>query len=563
MQPSNVAFWCYMFLLIVSSMKSRGHSTNGDDSNNFSRYHLGNSTRDRDDKMLYEIHRNFTKNDREDSDFVLHTSHERIMKNHEETNETESYVSTEINDKRVFTLQKIDKSLMKFENKSNTTSYDLYENSNTDDYNNNIIIALIPYEACENNSCLQLCCPFGEHLTYQKNCAVGQNNYSFPNLYENKNESEDKKLDQLFQMTVHDPCIAEGYELRILEPNEYSFLNDGSLYQTPNQIIPSTSYCLAIMKRNIYDVFVCKKLIKVPLFINICLLISVPFLLLTFIVYSILPELQNMHGHTLRGHIASLFVTYVILYFFHEVRDLHLSKICIPLAYTFNFFFLASFFWLTMTCFDIWWTFRKLRSRQQNLKHKEKKKFILYSISAWGISLFLTGLCAFMDYVPGIPDHKAIKPKMCESKFWYNRDLAKVLYFFVPTAISVISNICFFIATIVIIVYQNKNTDHQLRDSAKKYYDENMQRFRTYLKLFIVMGINWIVSWIFAILEILWWYDVGPILAIIWYPIDTINALQGLIIFVYLCVEERSCDSYYNILVGKNAMLQNYHFSRV
>ncbi|KAL6264941.1 hypothetical protein P5V15_005037 [Pogonomyrmex californicus] len=365
MQPPNVAFWCYIFLLIVSSMKSRGHSTNGDDhSNNSSTwYHLGNSTRDRDDKMHYEIHRNFTKNDREDSDFVLHTSHKRIMKNYEKNNETESYVSREINYKIVFTLQKIDESLMKFENESNSTSYDLYENSNIDDYNNNITIALISYKACENNSCLQLCCPFGEHLTFQKNFAAGQNNYSFPNHYENKNESENKKLDQVFQMTVYDLCNAEGYELRILEPNEYSFLNDGSLYQTPNQIIPSTSYCLAIMKRNIYDVFVCKKLIKVSLFINICLLISVPFLLLTF-VYSILLELQNIH------------------------------------AYTFNFFLLASFFWLTMTCFDIWWTLRKFRSCRTNIKYKEKKKFIIYSICAWGMSFILTSLYAIMDSVP-------------------------------------------------------------------------------------------------------------------------------------------------------------------
>ncbi|XP_011646698.1 G-protein coupled receptor Mth2-like [Pogonomyrmex barbatus] len=97
--------------------------------------------------------------------------------------------------------------------------------------------------------------------------------------------------------------------------------------------------------------------------------------------------------------------------------------------------------------------------------------------------------------------------------------------------VTIVSNITFFIATTLAILCQTKRTDHQLKDSESKCHDDNKQRFSMYLKLFIVMGISWvmeIISWSIDA-EIVW-------SAIIWYPTDTINALQGLIIFIiFVC----------------------------
>lgn len=42
------------------------------------------------------------------------------------------------------------------------------------------------------------------------------------------------------------------------------------------------------------------------------MIISIPFLLATFLVYS-LPELRNLHGKNLMSHVGSLFVAYIVL----------------------------------------------------------------------------------------------------------------------------------------------------------------------------------------------------------------------------------------------------------
>jgi len=281
-----------------------------------------------DDEMQYESCINSTKNDRKNHDSDEPRGH--IVKNYEENSQMsmESHAltlqnSTETNDS---TLQEINENLSKTEGESNSTLFHkLYRNYNIN-YNNSIV----SYEACDNVTCIQLCCPFGNRLTIQGQCVAGWGNYSFPAMH--GNDFEDKKFDKLL-LTVRDPCIVQGFGRRLLNANEYLFLVNGSLsHLNPKTLILPTSYCLAILNRNIYDVIVCTSQIKLPVYISACLLISLPFLLLTFVVYSILPELQNMHGYTLRAHVASLFITYAIMYVGQQISGLATKSYCIPLG---------------------------------------------------------------------------------------------------------------------------------------------------------------------------------------------------------------------------------------
>lgn len=326
MYPSNIIHWCCVLLLpIAASSESLGNSTNGDEQRdnwmmrydlfaNFIKnpdeimqlilYNLRENSTKNDDEMQHELHINSMNYSREDS-----MRYEQIMKIHEENDQMsiESRTnSTKVND----------------ENK-------LYRNSNTDHYNNSIA-TIVSYEACDNETCIQLCCPFDDYLTSERNCVAGQDNYAFPDIY--LNDSENKKLDELFQLTVRDPCVLEGSAHHILNPNEYSLLVNGSLYRDPDELILSTSYCLAVLDRNVYDVIICKQQIGFPTYISVLLLMSLPFLLLTFVVYSILPQLRNIHGCTLRVHVASSFITNVIIYCVQEFPELSEWKYCIPLG---------------------------------------------------------------------------------------------------------------------------------------------------------------------------------------------------------------------------------------
>ncbi|XP_070518974.1 G-protein coupled receptor Mth2-like [Cardiocondyla obscurior] len=543
MSLSHSIFWCFLFLLVISFSKSQENSANShEQSDNLMMLHdpLVSSTkhqndevepimcdsreslRKNDDKMQYEIQSNSTKNGSKTDDSFWYKFHGNVKKNCKQNNKMfmEFTNSTEINSM----LQGITDTFAK---KSNSTSNVHYKNDNIDDYNNTTT-AILSNKACNSITCIQLCCPLGENLNRRGTCVTGQSVYFFPRVFTYRNDSNNKTLNELYSITIRDPCVIKGIGRRLLDSKEYVFLLNGSLYQiNSGKLILPTCYCLAILLRDIYDVIVCTNQTKLPTYISACHLVSLPFLLFTFVVYSILPELQNMHGYTLRAYVGSLFITYAIMYFGQQFSGLAEWSYCIPLAYIFNFSFLASFFWLNVTCFDIWWTFRALRL-YQNVR-QNKKKFCIYSFYAWGITLVLNVICIIMDYFPGIPKN-LVRPEICKRKFWYSEDDAKTIYFYIPVGATIIINICFFIATTITLLCQNIRTAHQLRNSESERHNENTQRFKMYLKLFIVMGISWImelISWSISI-------DLVP--AAVWYLSDITNALQGVIIFIiFVC----------------------------
>lgn len=336
--PSSFVLWYFVFLLVAVSSEFRDDSTIVDEQSNNStmqyeflvdsmKYRYDemksilcnsreNSIKKNDEEMQYEFHINSTKND-----LVRYKPRGHIIRNREESNQMSM-------ESRSNSTESFNESLTKTEDESNSTSYEF---GNTNDYNSGHNMGtIVPYEEC--NNCIQLCCPFGNRLTIQGQCVAGSNNYSFPNVYKYDNDSEDKTLDKLFQLTVHNPCVVQELGQHLLHPKAYLILPNGSVYQGPGKLILASSYCLAIFNRYIYDVIACTSQTKAPIYISACLLVSLPFLLLTFVVYSVLPELQNIHGYTLRAQVASLFITYIIMYMGQQMTDLATKDYCIPLG---------------------------------------------------------------------------------------------------------------------------------------------------------------------------------------------------------------------------------------
>jgi len=222
---------------------------------------------------------------------------------------------------------------------NNFASHEFHRNFSKDDDKSNIF----PYEVCNNSICIQLCCPLGDRLINDK-CVNESGNYSFP-VYMTSDSSQNKgrKLDEVFQLTINDPC--NGYERYVLNPDnpndKYMLLANGSLYLY-SEFIELTSYCLAVVNGDQYEVTICfsneTKNATLPKqdrssFIPVGIVISLPFLLATFVVYSTLPELRNMHGYTLRGYVGSLFVAYIVLAVLQLVNpDVLPESLCIVLG---------------------------------------------------------------------------------------------------------------------------------------------------------------------------------------------------------------------------------------
>ncbi|KYM98016.1 G-protein coupled receptor Mth2 [Cyphomyrmex costatus] len=563
MYPSNIVF-CFVFLLVASFSKSQGDFTNGNEQSD-------NSTVQSDPLVNSTEYRN------EEIELTQCNSHENSIKNGEVqyescTNSTKNNCknqtsmescmnSTDINNS---TLQNINENLTKTEDKNISISVELYQNQDK------ITVDTDTYKVCSDNNvtCIQLCCPLTNNLTVKGRCIYhGEENFALPNIYTFKNDSKDETLNTLF-VTVRDPCVETGYGRRMLSANTYLFLTNGSLYLSNGEFISPKSYCFAILLRKIYDVIVCTNETKLPIYVSVCQLVSLPFLLLTFIIYSILPDLQNMHGYTLRAHVGSLFITYAIMYVGQQISGLAEKSYCVELVkhlihknneffntfailyrhtYTIKKISQTEIYNNLLNLFSIYLQLLlfvefflakcnmlrhlvdiELRSHRSRAK-RDKKKRIIYSTYAWGITIILNVICAIMDYVPGLPEN-LIRPEICVKRFWYGENEAKTLYFYLPMGATIISNIFFFICTTLTILYQKIHTANQLKDSESNRHDENKQRFNMYLKLFIVMGISWV-------LEIIAWLTGSEIVPIwLWYPADMINSLQGLIIFIiFVC----------------------------
>lgn len=133
------------------------------------------------------------------------------------------------------------------------------------------------------------------------------------------------------------------------------------------------------------------------------MLISVPFLIVTFLVYALIPELRNLHGKNLMCYVSVLAVGYSLMSFIHlftRQGNSVSTTTCSVVGYMAYFSFIASFFWLNAMCVDIWWTFRGVRGV---MRDAERRKFIMYSLYTWGCSMLILAWCLLVDNTTFLP----------------------------------------------------------------------------------------------------------------------------------------------------------------
>ncbi|XP_072748821.1 probable G-protein coupled receptor Mth-like 12 [Anoplolepis gracilipes] len=488
----NFTLWCCAFLLFVLSSESLQNSMheNKQNDNLMARYKLyANSIRNHDDEMKFI--RNTEDNNSLPNEFRAH-----FLKYPKEDNE----MSTEF--------------------QANFTKIENNSSNNANDNKNNIV----PNEMCDNITCIQLCCSLGDRLV-DNDCISGTDEYDFPKVYNNSNDlqSENKTVDEFFQLTVRDPCQGTEhlsfYSDYFMNEEDFIYLTNGSMYLFHLELdifVEPPFYCLAVTNHSHFEPIVCletmnkinetlinllnavDKISSFYIILCCCHIVSMLCLLTMFLIYSILPELRNIHSFILRRYSSMLLIAYII--FFIEYQNIVVSTslenlICVATALVRYFCDLASSFWLSVMSFDMWCTFRHFRSLQRNVKQQERKK-LMYSIFAWGGPFILTIICVIMDFVPSV-SKDLIRPGFIDG-CWFDNEVAYQLYYYGPESICIISSICLSIYTALKIVRYEKATAGHLRNSESRCYNDNKQWFNLYLKLFIMlfilMTINWIVS---------------------------------------------------------------------
>ncbi|XP_045498416.1 G-protein coupled receptor Mth2-like [Colias croceus] len=256
---------------------------------------------------------------------------------------------------------------------------------------------------------------------------------------------------------------------------------------------------------------------------GIGLMLSVPFLLATFFVYAFIHELRNLHGMCLMAYCAGLIVAYIFLAYL----KMHTGKIgvamtgCYVIAFIVYYAFQSSFFWLNIMCFDIWRTFRGYRGSSN--KRREKKRFAMYGAYAWGVPIILTIITIAMQFSENLPSN-VITPGFGSRKCWFENWISELVYFFTPVFVLVVCNVAFFAIT----AYRIRSIRQEtaiLKGAESARSDKlikDKQRFGLYLKLFVVMGVNWSVEVISFAVGGSNWY---------WILVDLSNIALGIYIF--------------------------------
>lgn len=144
------------------------------------------------------------------------------------------------------------------------------------------------------------------------------------------------------------------------------------------------------------------------------MLFSVIFLLITFLVYAIIPELRNLNGKFLMSYVVSLAFSFVLLSIINSPTLARKGKItlgvtCKTFGYLFYVCMLSSFFWLNAMSFNIWKTITG-GLHNANRPNNELKRYFMYACYAYGVPILILCFALFMDYADGIPN--ALRPNI-------------------------------------------------------------------------------------------------------------------------------------------------------
>lgn len=114
------------------------------------------------------------------------------------------------------------------------------------------------------------------------------------------------------------------------------------------------------------------------------MLMSVPFLLVTFLVYASFKDLRNLHGKCLMCYLFGLIFLYLsfALIQLNHAELLKVKWMCETTGYIAYVSVLTCFFWLNIMCYDIYSTFRWTNNSAWAWKRKFTTHLLCYSLTS-------------------------------------------------------------------------------------------------------------------------------------------------------------------------------------
>ncbi|XP_064212826.1 G-protein coupled receptor Mth2 isoform X5 [Tribolium castaneum] len=396
------------------------------------------------------------------------------------------------------------------------------------------------YSVCERTNCIKKCCP-ENHILSKKKC-VKSDQYNFTvTVFDDSDEVKDN----VNFSVIHNRDCKDGIRMRLtpatIKSDTFYLQRNGSLFMPfadeSKMLVPFDNFCMDFFEmenRTELGTLVCFSG-TIPEPEGVCsygMIISMPFLLLTFIAYALLPD-RNLHMKALMFYVINLMFSYLLLVIIQLSESQFAEATCKSLGYFCLFFFLVSFFWMNVICIDIWWGFSGLRGFTGSKKTAERKRFLFYCAYAWGMPVLHVLVVFIIDILAN--QNSVLKPDIGNGQCFLRRGFPELLYFYGPMAILITINIVLFAITAIKIRRIKSETAMLKKEDSKRHsYENDRQIFNLYVKLLFAMGVNWsmeIISW--AVI----WAEEAP--EAIWYLTDFCNAIYGVFIF-FIFVFKRS-----------------------
>ncbi|XP_069675015.1 G-protein coupled receptor Mth2-like isoform X2 [Periplaneta americana] len=238
-----------------------------------------------------------------------------------------------------------------------------------------------------------------------------------------------------------------------------------------------------------------------------CTLISAVFLLLTFAVYVLVPELRDLQGNCLMCTVLCLCFAYTSVGMF--LLQLISSDYCAYQALFTYYWTLSSFFWLNVVSFNVW---RKAVFRRFPVS--DKHLLIIYNCFAWGVPLIFLIVATVMHHLPSEEEEEL------ESSCWFDGPVNLLVYIAIPVIVLTCLNTVYFVWTGCRLWSGTDQSQPSNEIRSLKY------KCLLYLKLFLLMGMTWVARILIAVIP--------TTNRVYWIVMNVAVMLQGLFIFLIL-----------------------------
>lgn len=335
-----------------------------------------------------------------------------------------------------------------------------------------------------------------------------------------------------------------------LEPaqKEY-YLQDNGLLYVKEHSFNHSRYCLRDTINNkserVIDAVVCdhdtveKRNLDQSLsdyIVPTLLFISEVFLFITFLLHVIVPDFRKqIFGWMKMSTVASLFLAYLWLLtmLLSGPSLVEYRVLCPLLGFLMQYCFLAAFFWMSAMAIEVWSTFKQLRgSTDTDIRLRtQQRRFIYYNIYAWGFPAIISLVTVVVHFLPQASTCHLITPGLGVDHCFFSTNWSKLFYFHGIIGILLAANLVFYLASAYALLFGiwASSSDSSGRQNTR-------QMLGIVIELFLVMGLTWsaeIVSWSRS------WKLGRSYVGWETIVLDSINALQGILIFIVLVSKPR------------------------